>query len=115
MTDRYGPWTPHTPGECPVPPDTMVQVQLRQDSQIDAEKNDAVPADQLVWGDAANGTIAYYRVLLEPEWVTMTGCLSSKGTAHIGFEPMSADQFRIHWPMFDGKPDFSRQPKWEGV
>ena len=104
MNDRYGPWTVHTHRECPVPPDTMVQVQLRNMTQMDAEEATS-RADNWKWGLASPDgyAIAYYRVLLEPEWVRI---------CHLAGDMLLPP---IDVPMIDGKPDFSRQPKWEEV
>lgn len=99
MTDRYGPWTVHTPGECPVPPETMVQPMSEQITLREAELVLPVKASSILWD-----YVRFYRVLLEPEWKTV----------HVGCEPLGA-LHRILVPVIDGKPDFSRQPKWEEV
>lgn len=103
MLSSYGPWTVHTPGECPVPPETMVQVQLRKDSQVYAEADEAQPAKELRWSEVKDCTIAYYRVLLEPEWRI------------VSYWRGDNREWKILAPFIDGKPDFSRQPKWEDV
>ena len=58
----YGPWTVHTPGECPVPPDALVQVQLRNQSQIVAEECAPWPENDWDWSEDGEEAIAYYRI-----------------------------------------------------
>ncbi len=113
MTDyTYGPWTVHTPGKCPVPPDTLVQMQFRSESQIDAEESAVVVAGKQDW--SADGEIAYYRIAQVAEWWVETGCFGIGSTMTARTKAV-ADQFRVHWPVIDGQPDFTRQPKWEKI
>ena len=114
MTDyTYGPWTVHTPGECPLPPDTLVLVQRRDMTQIRADKSPICTAGTYSWDDLGIGTIAYYRIARAPEWRVETGWFGIDGT-FVGAKGCHA-QFCIHWPMINGQPDFTQQPKWERV
>lgn len=114
MTDyTYGPWTVHTPGKCPVPPDTLVQAQRRDMSQVYAKSRPLAPASGWNWGEIGNGTIAYYRIAREAEWRVETGWFGIDET-FVGAEGCHA-QFCVHWPVIDGQPDFTRQPKWEKI
>lgn len=119
----YGPWTVHTSGERPVPDDTLVQVQLRNQSQISAEVTAICTAVEWNWSDTCYDAITYYRIARKAEWLATTGRVNAEG-AYI-YSVMASDaarealgikeQFRVHWPVIDGQPDFTRQPKWEKV
>ena len=114
MTDyTYGPWTVHTPGECPLPPDTLVLVQRRDMTQIVAEECASWPENDWDWSEDGEEAIAYYRIARAPEWRVETGWFGIDGT-FVGAKGCHA-QFCIHWPMINGQPDFTRQPKWERV
>lgn len=115
MTDYiYGPWTVHTPGECPVPPDALVQAQRRNQTQVSAEQRTAWSVDEWDWSEDGEDAIAYYRIARKAEWLVETGWLTN-GRSFLGDEPHTDDHFRVHWPVIDGEPDFTRQPKWERV
>ena len=114
MTDcTYGPWQVHTPGDCPVPPDTLVQVQRRCETQMEAAGSSPRAAGAWDWSDHEYGAIAYYRIARAPEWRVETGWFGIDET-FVGVKGCHA-QFCIHWPMINGQPDFTRQPKWERV
>lgn len=102
--DTYGPWTVHTPGKCPVPPGTLVQVQLRNQSQIVAEECAAGPENCWDWSEDGEEAIAYYRIAREVVWLVEEMLM-----------PFSGVKVCVHWPVIDGQPDFTRQPKWEKV
>jgi|GEM_PF-1209015 len=56
-----GVWIEHTPGECPVPDDTMVLIELR-DGYATSYYHDA---SGWVWGEDYEGTIVRY--MIEPD------------------------------------------------
>ena len=47
------------------------------------------------------------------EWRVEMGWFGIDGT-FVGAKGCHA-QFCIHWPVIDGQPDFSKQPKWEKI
>lgn len=94
MTD-YGPWIVHTPGECPVPPETRMQWLTTHGTLAEAESHPPKRADYLDWAH-----VRFYRVLLEPEWATMF------------LDTLDDIVVPIRIPMLDGDFDYSRQPEW---
>ena len=111
-------WIIWNGGDCPVPSDTMVQVQLRTDTRNSAEFRDWREAKSWDWAvDGRNLDIIAYRITSEPMWVGITGFVGYEGYFAFGREKCIDDTHRLRIPvkLINGKRviDDSRQPIME--
>ena len=104
--DKYGPWIAFNGGPKPVADDVKVQVHLLNETRAQAEKSDTradwkwdVPREK-------NHAIIAYRVLREPDTVTMWGNFKLE-TAAFSRSKLSGDKLRITFQTIDGKPDWT--------
>lgn len=121
-SEQYGPWTAYNGGGCPVEDGVRGQVQMREERQVDAEKDK--PADLLGYYDweldRTNPiAICAYRVLKEPvHEAVMDDCLQwDSSQAEVFCTPAKEPHehgFSLTVHHIDGEPDKSRPPeaKW---
>lgn len=109
MTEtKYGPWKIWNGGECPVAPETMVQVQLRGWTRpvAEAQMIDAADAYGWNWADEADDIIAY-REVIGPKretvvrYARLQPYFSNIGQTTINRYP--DDNLRLHIPLVDGE------------
>ncbi|MBC7282608.1 hypothetical protein [Hoeflea sp.] len=105
--DKYGPWIAFNGGPKPVADDVRVQVQLAGQTRWKALENDTrhgwiwdVPPDK-------DDAIIAYRVLREPETVTLWTRYNRKELFEATKRKSYDDNLRITFQTFDGKPDWA--------
>jgi hypothetical protein len=118
-------WIIWNGGDCPVSPDTMVQVQFRCDTRVGAETRSENKAKTWDWrADGRTLDIIAYRVVTDPLWVEITGSVDDDGECVFGQMEYLYDRpkyledthrIRIPVKLIDGKRviDDSRQPVME--
>ncbi len=117
-------WIIWNGGECQVPGKRIVP-QFRDQSRIEAEKNEEHEADEFYWGHSgSNGDIIAYRLIPEPLWAeryissdVSCGYSEYLGGIFLSPERMSNQTHRLRIPikLVNGKRviDDSRQPVME--
>lgn len=110
-------WIIWNGGDCPVSPDTKVQVQFRSDTRVGAEARSGSKAKDWDWrADGRTLDIIAYRVVTEPLWIGLMGwidngrCVFGNGIHHV-----NTHCIRIPVKIINGKRviDDSRQPVME--
>lgn len=105
MTE-YNEWQIWNGGECPVPGDTLVQVQFACDSRSFAEGNEPDVAGEFRWdhtSDYRSVDVIAYRTVKVPEKVVLYG---KYGEGEWGFEPTlwPSDTHKLTFEIIDGEP-----------
>lgn len=107
---KYSDWRIWNGGECPVDPETKVQVQMADDTRASAYLNPPQTGRSYTWGFDHNGTIIAYREVIEPvrESQAHTMAVSKVGSFAPSLSPTIRDE---GWTMgtattetLDGKP-----------
>jgi len=110
-------WIIWNGGDCPVSPDTIVQVQWADEDRLEAEECEERPANAVRWAWNSRNNIIAYRIISEMLWVEITGFVDRDGDCLFGRVKCLDDTHRLRIPMklIDGKRviDDSRQPAME--
>jgi hypothetical protein len=102
MSDKitYGEWQIWNGGECPVDPETKVQVHLIHETRGQAIKRPHEEAKEWVWRFDGDGSIIAYRVVKEPVREVMEF-------------PASAKAFSCTAPMIWDEEDTPNDPAFQ--
>lgn len=111
-------WIIWNGGDCPVSPDTKVQMQYRDWTRDEAENCSTKNAGEWNWNWGSDHyDIIAYRIIPEPLWEDITVFVIGRHGACFSDELISGDTHRIRIPvkLIDGKRviDDSRQPVME--
>lgn len=110
-------WIIWNGGDCPVSPDTIVQVQFRDWTRDEGENCSTKKADKWSWNWSSDHyDIIAYRVAPEPLWMEVSGFIEGSWFAFATyFHSDDTHRLRIPVKLIDGKRviDDSRQPVME--
>ena len=110
-------WIIWNGGDCPVSPDTKVQVQYRDGTRDEGENCSAKKAGEWDWNWGSCYDIIAYRVVPEPRLAELTMFVAKDGSFIVSEDTYHKDTHRLLIPvkLIDGKRviDDSRQPVME--
>ena len=109
MTDdaKYGPWIAFNGGPKPVAGDVKVQVQLLSETRAQAEKSETRTGWEWDVPREKDHAIINYRVLRDPETVTLWTRYNGWKLLDAVPERISGDNLRVTVQSANGKPDWS--------
>lgn len=81
MTDQWTPWRSHTPGPCPVPVGTWMQVDYT-DGHTDEGRLTEYLRNHPAWGSLARIKVTRYRIRIPPAMQLLNEALKVKEVEH---------------------------------